>query len=74
MYAGEGRGKRRKVAVWRRDGNGPWIIWGSLGIPNDVDADTLEDEVLSRLPQPVAEDAKARVLAKLQASGVGLPV
>jgi hypothetical protein len=51
--------------VWRRGNGGPWIFWGSLAIPDDIDADDLIKEVLSRLPEPVAENSKERVYLKL---------
>jgi len=63
-------GERRRVVVWRRGPNGPWIIWGSLGIPEDVDEELLIKEVFDRLPEPVAQDATDRVYLKL-AAGLG---
>lgn len=63
-------GEPRRVVVWRRGPNGPWIIWGSLAIPEDVDADELVKEVMSRLPEPVAQSETDRVYLKL-AAGLG---
>jgi hypothetical protein len=63
-------GERRRVVVWRRGPAGPWIIWGSLPIPDDVDEELLIQEVLSRLPEPVAQTATDRVYLML-AAGLG---
>ncbi len=63
-------GERRRVVVWRRGPGGPWVIWGSLGIPEDVDEELLIQEVFDRLPEPVAQSATDRVYLKL-AAGLG---
>jgi len=65
----------RRVVVWRKVDCGPYILWGSLAIPDDVDADRLVHEVRSRLPEPdrAAEDAKARVERTLR-KGLGQAV
>ena len=63
-------GEPRRVVVWRRGPDGPWIIWGSLAIPEDLDADLLISEVWERLPEPVAQSATDRVYLKL-AAGLG---
>ena len=65
-YAGE----RRRVVVWRRGPDGPWIIWGSMGIPDGLDEELLIKEVLSRLPEPVAQSEADRIYLKL-AAGLG---
>lgn len=55
----------RRVVVWRRGPAGPWIIWGSLAVPDGIDAKALEAEVIKRLPEPVAQCASDRVYLKL---------
>jgi hypothetical protein len=65
----------RRVVVWRKVDCGPYVVWGSLAIPDDVDGGKLEAEVMSRLPLPdrAVEYAKARVAARLR-SGLGQAV
>jgi hypothetical protein len=65
-YAGE----PRRVVVWRRGPDGPWIIWGSLAIPKDKIAESVIEEVWKRLPEPVAQSETDRVYLKL-AAGLG---
>jgi hypothetical protein len=59
-------GEPRRVVVWRKGENGPWIIWGSMPIPEDIDSGILIAEVFKRLPQPTPQADIDRVHLKLK--------
>jgi hypothetical protein len=64
-------GRPRNVMVWRRsEHTGAWIHAGSLAVPDGIDAEALEAEVMSRLPKPVAIDRNDKVYSELRA-GLG---